>query len=173
MGRNGTDAHCFDGCSNLDVLHFPKLRQVLGVGAFWGLGKSTKPATVVLPAITSVGSSGSFRNGYVDKVDLGPGLSSLPNYAFYQGGHPTVIIFRNESAIVTASAASSIDAVNANTTVYIRKSLYGELGTGSALDYKAATNWASKANVVTWAQIEGSIYETQYADGTPIEGGAT
>lgn len=168
VGRNGTDAHCFEGCSNLDVLHFPKLKQALGVGVFWGLGKSAKPATVVLPAITSLGSSGSFRTGYVDKVDLGPGLSSLPEYAFYQGGHPTVIIFRNASAIVTASAASSIYNLDANTTIYIRKTIYDELGTGSALDYKAATNWASIANIVTWAQIEGSIYENYYADGTPI-----
>lgn len=58
-------------------------------------------------------------------------------------------------------------------TIYIPKVLYDELGTGSANDYKAATNWSTvdAYGTITWAQIEGSIYETQYADGTPIETG--
>lgn len=167
IGRNGTDAHIFEGCSSLEVLHFPKLTQALGVGPFWGIGKSSAPITIVLPALTNSMASG-FRTSYLNKVDIGEGVSGLGAYCFYQGSHPTVLIFRNPSAIVTASGASSIYNLDANTTIYIRKSLYDELGTGSALDYKAATNWASKANIVTWAQIEGSIYETQYADGTPI-----
>ena len=60
-------------------------------------------------------------------------------------------------------------------TIYIPKVLYDELGTGSSLDYKAATNWSTidGYGTITWAQIEGSQYENYYADGTPIEGGAT
>lgn len=167
IGRNGTDAHCFEGCSNLSVLHFPKLTQALGVGPFWGIGKSSAPATIVLPALTN-SMNQAFRTSYFDKVDLGEGVSGLGNYAFYQGGNPTVVIFRNPSAIVSLSSTNSIFNLDANTTIYIKKALYDELGTGSSLDYKVATNWASKADVVTWAQIEGSVYETQYADGTPI-----
>ena len=55
-------------------------------------------------------------------------------------------------------------------TIYIPKVLYDHLGDGSSLDYKAATNWSTVDGygTITWAQIEGSIYETQYADGTPI-----
>lgn len=55
-------------------------------------------------------------------------------------------------------------------TIYIPKALYDHLGDGSSLDYKAATNWSTVDGygTITWAQIEGSIYETQYADGTPI-----
>ena len=55
-------------------------------------------------------------------------------------------------------------------TIYIPKTLYDHLGDGSNLDYKAATNWSTinGYGTITWAQIEGSIYETQYADGTPI-----
>lgn len=55
-------------------------------------------------------------------------------------------------------------------TIYIPKVLYDELGTGSANDYKAATNWSTydEYGTITWAQIEGSQYETAYADGTPI-----
>ena len=55
-------------------------------------------------------------------------------------------------------------------TIYIPKMLYDHLGDGSAQDYKAATNWATYDGygTITWAPIEGSIYETQYTDGTPI-----
>lgn len=48
-------------------------------------------------------------------------------------------------------------------TIYIPKVLYDELGTGSANDYKAATNWSTYDGygTITWAQIEGSAYELQ------------
>jgi hypothetical protein len=55
-------------------------------------------------------------------------------------------------------------------TIYIKKVLYDHLGDGSALDYKAATNWSTidGYGTITWAQIEGSQYENYYVDGTPI-----
>lgn len=54
--------------------------------------------------------------------------------------------------------------------VYIPESLYDHLGDGSALDYKAESGWSvyDGYGTITWKQIEGSIYETQYGDGTPI-----
>lgn len=56
-------------------------------------------------------------------------------------------------------------------TIYIPKSLYDHLGDGTKLDYKANSIWATYFGygTITFAQIEGSIYETQYADGTPIQ----
>lgn len=55
-------------------------------------------------------------------------------------------------------------------TIYIPESLYDHLGDGTALDYKAATNWSTIEGygTITWAKIEGSQYENYYADGTPI-----
>ena len=55
-------------------------------------------------------------------------------------------------------------------TIYISKTLYEHLGDGTANDYKSASNWSTidGYGTITWAKIEGSIYETQYADGTPI-----
>lgn len=55
-------------------------------------------------------------------------------------------------------------------TIYIPKALYDHLGDGTADDYKAATNWSTinGYGTITWAKIEGSIYENAYADGTPI-----
>lgn len=55
-------------------------------------------------------------------------------------------------------------------TIYIPKSLYDHLGDGTSSDYKAATNWSTidGYGTITWAKIEGSIYENAYVDGTPI-----
>ena len=55
-------------------------------------------------------------------------------------------------------------------TIYIPKSLYDHLGDGTADDYKAASNWSTidGYGTITWAKIEGSYYETHYADGTTI-----
>ena len=55
-------------------------------------------------------------------------------------------------------------------TIYIPKSMYDHLGDNSADDYKAATNWSTVNGygTITWAIIEGSVYENAYADGTPI-----
>ena len=55
-------------------------------------------------------------------------------------------------------------------TIYIPKALYDHLGDGTSNDYKATTNWSTinGYGTITWAKIEGSVYETQYVDGTPI-----
>lgn len=57
-------------------------------------------------------------------------------------------------------------------TIYIPESLYDHLGDGTSSDYKAATNWSTYEGygTITWAKIEGSIYENAYADGTSIGG---
>ena len=55
-------------------------------------------------------------------------------------------------------------------TIYIPKSLYDHLDDGTSSDYKAATNWSTidGYGTITWAKIEGTYYETHYADGTLI-----
>lgn len=55
-------------------------------------------------------------------------------------------------------------------TIYIPKVLYDHLGDNSNLDYKKATNWSTVDGygTITWAKIEGTTYETHYADGTAI-----
>ena len=79
---------------------------------------------------------------------------------------PTIVALGNIYAFNSTPFASG----GTGGTIYIPKTLYDHLGDGSSLDYKAATNWATVHGygTITWAAIEGSIYETQYADGTPI-----
>lgn len=85
------------------------------------------------------------------------------------------IIIRNANAVTPLANISAFNGTKfasggAGGTIYIPKAMYDHLGDNSSLDYKAATNWATVNGygTITWAQIEGSIYETQYADGTPI-----
>lgn len=86
----------------------------------------------------------------------------------------TTLVLRR-SAVVTLANANWFDGTpfasgGSGGTIYIPKSLYDHLGDGSSNDYKAATNWSTVdgRGTITWAKIEGSIYETQYADGTLI-----
>ena len=93
---------------------------------------------------------------------------------FYGCKNLKTIILR--SPVIYASTASdmfsgsTVDSGGSGCTIYIPKVLYDHLGDGTSLDYKAATNWSTvdAYGTITWAQIEGSIYETKYADGTPI-----
>jgi len=87
----------------------------------------------------------------------------------------TTLILRRSTSCTGLQYTNALDGTpfasgGSGGTIYIPKALYDELGTGSSLDYKSATNWSTidGYGTITWAQIEGSIYETQYADGTPI-----
>lgn len=95
--------------------------------------------------------------------------------AIRSGTTPSSLIFimRGDTikAITNANAfRGSIVLSSKPVTFYINKSVYDHLGDGSSLDYEAATNWstiAARSNV-SFAQIEGTTYETHYVDGTDI-----
>lgn len=150
----------FEKATNLSAI-FPKLATIAGPYTF-----SRVNGPIVLPALTSLTGADTFRAG-TTIVDFGPGLTSLPVRTFYSGTY-TTIIFRCSTQVVALSSDNSIAGFSATTTIYIPKALYDHLGDGTALDYRAATNWTTKATTVTFACIEGSQYENYYADGTPI-----
>lgn len=83
------------------------------------------------------------------------------------------LILRNNNIYAVQNTAvfngTPFASGGAGGTIYIPKSLYDQLGTGTN-DYKAASVWSTLDGygTIAWKQIEGSIYETQYADGTPI-----
>lgn len=94
---------------------------------------------------------------------------------FFSGCTVLTTLILREAAIYTLGNISAFNSSpfasgGAGGTIYIPKALYDHLGDGTSSDYKAATNWATinGYGTITWAKIEGSIYETQYADGTPI-----
>lgn len=99
----------------------------------------------------------------------------LINYGFQLCANLSTIILRRSDAVTTLQGIQCFNGTpfasgGTGGTIYIPKALYDHLGDGSALDYKAATNWSTidGYGTITWAQIEGSQYENYYADGTPI-----
>lgn len=154
--RNLYAACIFNGCTSLEMACFPKL----GTGNISYLYSQT------------------FRNcSNLEIVDLN--LLGDATHGFHSNNFwgcaklHTLILRRSEAPVVLTDATwtgSSIASGGIGCTIYIPKALYDHLGDDTSLDYKAATNWSTVDGygTITWAQIEGSIYETQYADGTPI-----
>lgn len=180
---NGYD---FSMCSNLETVSFPKLTSITHgymfdrcpklSAIFPALKTISQPAvfaygggnhTYVFPALTSLTGTDAFRGGGTYVLDFGSGFTEFTAArTLYSAAFPTIIL-RCATQVVAASSDNSIGGIDANTTVYIPKALYDHLGDGTALDYRAATNWAAKTTT-TFACIEGSQYENYYADGTPI-----
>ena len=79
----------------------------------------------------------------------------------------TITGLENTGAIATGTYFKS---GGAGGDIYIPKTLYDHLGDNSSSDYKAASNWSTVDGygTITWHAIEGSYYETHYADGTVI-----
>lgn len=102
-------------------------------------------------------------------------LDRIIIYGFQQCANLSTIIMRRSDSVTTLNGVNAFyntpfASGGTGGTIYIPKALYDHLGDGSALDYKAATNWSTVDGygTITWAQIEGSQYEHYYADGTPI-----
>lgn len=165
----------FDGCTTVVTLHLANLNSITGGNAYIFNGCNNLE-TVILDINTASAliPQNCFNNctklRAVDvNVNVGGG-------AFYGGNKPdfkTLILRKSTVASLgNISAFTNTPFASGGTggTIYIPKALYDHLGDGGSLDYKAATNWSTVDGygTITWAKIEGSIYETQYADGTPI-----
>lgn len=101
----------------------------------------------------------------VNKIDFTSVFLNNPNF--------TTLILRKSGVCALNNVGSFSNTPFANGGsgghIYIPKTLYDALGTGTN-DYKAASNWSTLEGygTITWHAIEGSYYETHYADGTPI-----
>ena len=133
----------------------------------------TKITAIALPNITSLGNQTFYRAQLLQAVDLGPNCGSIGASTFQDDTALTTLILR-KATVNTLSATSAFNNTpfasgKSGGTIYIPQTLYNALGTGTN-DYKAASNWSTidGYGTITWAKIEGSYYETHYADGTAI-----
>lgn len=142
-------SYAMSGCRVLSSFHAPLLRTV-GARAF-------ENCTSLTALEMDGGGWGEIRNLAFS------GCSALNTLVLRQTARPITVGASGLQGTPFASGGSG-------GTIYIPKIMYDHLGDGSALDYKATTNWITydSYGTITWAQIEGSIYETQYADGAPI-----
>lgn len=150
--------------------YFPKVTVIkMEAFSYAGLVK------VAFPSLTTF--SGNRNLGYntaLIAIDLGQ-VSSLVSTCLYGCSKLRTIVLRKSSTITAMATLNALSGTpfksgGSGGTIYIPKVLYDELGTGSSLDYKAATNWSTldSYGTITWAQIEGSYYETHYADDTEV-----
>lgn len=168
------------GASGLAVI-FPKLTTLSGTSGALDDYSSTNGgmfvrsgfSKIALPALTASIPNWAFAVcPNVTEVDLN--TSGLGQNAFNGSSNLAVIVLRRTAGIVSLGNTNTFTGTpfasgGTGGTIYIPKSLYDALGTGTN-DYKAASNWSTidGYGTITWAKIEGSYYETHYADGTVI-----
>ena len=149
----------------------------VGSGAFYGC--RNLPICVISGTTVNPATNGDVFMKYgsdmaIHTIDFSLKKNGFCKRMFYQCVNLKTLILR-EAAIfpvgdINAFYQTPFDSGGSGGTIYIPKALYDHLGDGTANDYKAATNWSTidGYGTITWAKIEGSIYENAYADGTPI-----
>lgn len=160
-GLTAIPADAFNGCKKLVRGIFHSC-TTMGSTCFRSAGMNGAAGTGlwVFPKITAL-TGDSFRQARINIMDLGPDCASLATRTFYQptyGGYIDTLILRKTDAVVTAANSDAIQKIGSSTKVYVPSALIDS--------YKAATNWSTKGDV--FYPLEGSEYESVYADGTPI-----
>lgn len=153
---------CFNECYSLSTLVAPMVRYI-GNNSL----KKTALETVCFPKYNDNLASYSLESITPLKVvDLNI-CNTINSKAFLNSASFNTLILRGASR---ASALANIDAFAG--TPFASGGSGGTLYVPSALisSYQSATNWSIILGYSTNSiqAIEGSIYETQYADGTPI-----
>lgn len=163
--------NAFQQCSGLTSAYFPNLTTLNGSEQF---RSCTNLQVVALPKLTS---TMAYTYRYCSKLTTADLYAPAAINAMVFDSCPLfdTLILRKTSGVVSLGNVNVFGGTKfknggAGGTIYIPKVLYDHLGDGSNLDYKAATNWTTVNGygTITWAKIEGSIYENAYADGTPI-----
>ena len=151
-------------------IYLPSLTTLSGGKNFMNASSNSAVQTIVLPAFTTHATGEGFRNNAgLTAADFGA-VNGLYANDFNGCTNLTTLILRKTASITALNATSVFTGTpfasgGSGGTIYVPAALIAT--------YQAATNWATidGYGTITWAQIEGSIYETQYADGTPIPTG--
>lgn len=155
FGPLAWDSSTFRGCSNL-VYYISTANESLGVNPNYGFYGCSKLQAVDLSHRFNVGFSAAL------------GIETFRNCS-----NLNLIVLRENQIFGLGNAncftGTPFASGGAGGDIYIPKALYDALGTGTN-DYKAASNWSTidGYGTITWHAIEGSYYETHYADGTVI-----
>lgn len=182
--------YAFDACTNLEEINFPNVTT--GTGGGYQLADTngaTKCKTIKVPKLEDAATFFFYNRQGLTTVDVKalkalpqscfqqcysleildlPSVKSIASTALYNCRKLSTIILRSTTMVVLANA----NVLN-NTPFAGYGGLSGTLYVPQALvsTYENSSNWATilAKGFMTISPIEGSIYETQYADGTPIE----
>ena len=162
--------YMFRNCTSLETISMPKLERMFGVDFF----RATLIQTLVLPklgtgknALQGIIAGKTFYNCSRFKALDCEHLATIQSNGFQNASVFDTLIIRTTSYTCTLSdisgfAGTPFASDGSGGTLYVPQSRISS--------YESATNWSTilgYANNSIQA-IEGSIYETQYADGTPI-----
>lgn len=150
-------------CTNLATVKVPEVTY-MGAGVFRGTGITT----IALPKwnIDTSSTTNTFNGCTALEAFDTIGASNLMSGFFSGNTNLRTLIFRKSSVVglsnINLFSGSPFASDGTGGTLYVPSALISS--------YQSATNWSTilgYANNSIQA-IEGSIYETQYADGTPI-----
>lgn len=162
---NATEAgaNAFYNCSRVAWLRLPALRSASANYTFSGM---TSLTSIVLPSFSiGFGTFAFSADTNLSAADIGNG-TSISGQCFSNTKLSTLVLRKSNGVFPLAH-------INAFTnTPFASGGTGGTLYVPSAMiaSYQSATNWSTILGYETnqILPIEGSIYETQYADGTPI-----
>lgn len=170
----------FRYCSAVTSYYLPKVTNAGQGGSNYVFGSNTSLEVIALPSLSTVYTQQlplAFQNdAALIKADLGT-VGGITNQTFTGCSSLNTIILRNNVVAILGNTSvfngTPFASGGTGGTIYIPEALYNHLGDESNLDYKSASNWSvlDGYGTVTWAKIEGSQYETKYADGTDIISG--
>lgn len=152
--------HAFEQCERLRTVKIPKFKRA--GGSVFQYCKALE--MLVLPSVDyQLGTYFANNCTALHTVDVGGGYSGnfAGGNAFSYTGLTTLIIRITGSVLSVGNNVFSNSPLAANGSG-------GDIYVPSALksSYQSASNWSSLN--ATWHAIEGSYYETHYADGTVI-----
>ena len=162
----GAGGYQFAGCTSLIDLHVPNA----SVGQHFIDGCTSLETFVSIRELASSNGSDFANCTALKTVDLN--MNRLTTLCFSNDVALTKLIMRRSTAIATLQNINVF-----NNTPFASGKSGGTLYVPQALiaSYQAATNWSTILGYPNnqILSIEGSIYETKYADGTPITQGGT
>lgn len=160
MKTIGSD--CFRFVHLPETLIFPNVTR-LDSRCFGG---ATGLKTLVLPAVSSLDSYPLADNVVIQTIDFGENTPTFGSYALSGDTSLTTLILRKTSGVIALGSLNAFNNTPFNNgsggTVYAPQALISS--------YQSANNWST---ILGYANnniqaIEGSYYETHYADGTVI-----
>lgn len=153
--------NAFRGCTALQTFDAKKAYRIFG-NSFTGV-----LANLVFANITDELGTSALSGWLGQKIDLdGSAAFEIKMSTFSNASNFNVLIIRKNSRIIlgniNAFSGTPFTSSGTGGTIYVPRSLLSE--------YTQATNWSTILGYTNnqILPIEGSIYETQYADGTPI-----
>lgn len=161
----------------LSHLELPKV-QKLGTMSLCGISSPSSLNAIVLPSLVQLtwrASNGRAfeRNTAIKKYDFGSSALSpisIGSAVNWYGTNDVItdLIFRYNGVV----SINTIDVFRYDNTHYFSfgTTCFIYVPQAQLENYKTATNWSTLYSSYPdmFKTIEGSIYETQYADGTPI-----